>query len=551
MIALGAVAAGAPAALADDPTQAWATIDAPAQVYIPAGGPFAPYVGYSFADGGAEVPLPEHAKLVIDASGLKGIATVKANNKQCTASGLVVTCLDNGNLHGPWEPFTVIPEEGAKPGASGTVKYEVTADKATGDTAESKIVVGAPKLSIGKLKGRDGLKTGDTVDLPITVRNDGNLATERIDVWLTTGAPGLDFVSPKPKNCRFADDLDHQTAVYCSFDTALEPGKSATFSTALRAKVTDQALEDWVDYRAKAVTPDEHRDPNGTVGTDAAITLAPTTGGEFEQGAEGSVAFGADHHADFAARGGVVQRNKKTPTTGVVSFGLVNNGPAAAYRKDSKPLRYVDVMLPEGVTGSWNHIDEEPDENTDGACLTYLGEGRTKEFEAGHRHYVCPEADTELPGEGQMFGIGVNIAKDADKNAKGVVKLVPGPEGFDPRDTNADNDTAAITFKDASGSTGGSSSGSTGGSDENGSTGGSGSSSGGSDANGSTAGSGGSGSTGGSGSEDSSDGGSMALTGAAGITLIGGGAALALGLGAGAVVLTRRRRAAAGTVTSA
>ncbi|MFC0601974.1 hypothetical protein [Streptomyces palmae] len=543
VLALGAVATVAPAAFAEPPTQAYAVINAPAQAYIPAGGPFAPNVSYSFADEGAEVPLPENAKLVIDASGLKGIATVQANNEQCTASGLVVTCEDNGNLHGPFEPYTVTPEAGAKPGTGGTVKYEVTADKATSDTAETKLTVGSPQVAVGKIQGRDGLKTGDTVSLPISVKNVGNLATERVDVWLNTGAPGLEFTSPKPKNCRFNDDWDHNTAVYCSFDVALEPGKSATFSTPLRAKVTDQALANWVKYSAKAVSADESRDPNGEVGTDAAITLRPFTGGEFEQGAEGMATYNADNHADFAARGGAIKRDKKDPTTGSVAFGLVNNGPAAAYRHDGKPLVYVDVTLPEGVTATWNRVDEEPDEDATGECLTYVSEGQTKPFEGGHSRYLCPEASTELPGSGQTYSLGVKIAKDAPKDAKGTVKLVPGPAGLDLRDTNTANDTAAITFEGASGSTGGGDSDSTGGSDENGSGGDSKDK----DDAGTT---GGSDSAGGSTGDDSSDGGSMALTGAAGISLIGGGAALALGLGAGAVVLSRRR-ATTGASTSA
>ncbi|MFH8369069.1 hypothetical protein [Streptomyces sp. NPDC018031] len=553
VVALGA-ALGAPLAVADgEPTRSWAEIDAPAQINVAGGATIKPYVGYSFSDGGATFPLPRNAKLVIDATGLKGIATIKANNEQCTTSGAVVTCLDNGNLHGPWEPITLTAEAGAELGARGTLGYQVTADEATGDEASSTVVIGEPKVVAGKLPDRDGLKTGDTVELPVAVRNDGDLVTERVDVRLT-GAPGLRFAD-RPKNCRFDVEWDGSEIAWCAVEAAVEPGKAARLSRPLTAEVTGKALAPWIDYTVEAVPVDAHRDPNGTPGTGAPVGLTPVTGGEFADGGESSVSFGTGNHADFRARGGVIKTVKNVPTQGGLAFGLENDGPAAAYRRDGKPLLYADITLPEGVTAVSNHIDEEPDQDTTGACLTHLGEGRTKPFEGGHRRYLCPEAPTELPGEGQTYGLEVKIAKDADRTAKGVVRLVPGPDGFDVHDPNPANDTAVITFDGApGGDTGGDTGGGTdgGGSGDDGSSGGNGGN-GGSGSSGSAGGSDSAGSagtaTGGAGDSGSgsSGGGSMALTGAGGIGLIAGGAAVAVALGAGAVVVTRRRAAAADT----
>ncbi|WP_431042953.1 hypothetical protein ACQUSR_14330 [Streptomyces sp. P1-3] len=549
VIALGA-AAGAPAAFADGGvTQAWAVITAPGQINLAGSGPVAPYVTYSFADGGAEVPLPENAKFVIDASGLKGVATIKANHEQCTVSGAVVTCLDNGNLHGPWEAFTLTPEPGAKPGARGTITYEVTADKGTSDTDSSTVVVGSPKLVAGKLPDRKGLKTGDTVDLPIAVRNDGDLPAERVELRLR-GIPGLTFAN-RPKNCWFDEEYDGRPEAHCMVDATVEPGASAKLSNPLTVKVTDKALATWVDFSAEAVPAGSNDPLGGTRGTDAPLAFGPSAGGEFETKAESTVRLDADHHADFAARGGAIEPAKREPATGVLRFGLDNRGPAAAYRRDGEPLLYADVTLPKGVTGAWNELDEEPDDDTDGACLTYVAEGRTKPFEPGHSRYLCPEASNELPGGGQSYVLGVKIAKGADKKAEGTVKLVPGPAGFDRRDPDAGNDTAAITFKDAPGGSSGGAS--TGGGD--GSTGGSGGTGGetdpgdGSDgpsdeagSSGSSGSAGSSSSGGSSGSSGGSDGGSLALTGAGGVGLLAGGAAAALTVGAAAVAITRRRR---------
>lgn len=543
VLALGA-AVGAPVAAADgEPTQPWAKINAPHQINVAGGGTITPQVGYSFYDGGAEFPLPENAKLVIDASGLRGIATIRANHDRCTTSGAVVTCLDDGGLNGPWQPITLTADADAAPGATGTLGYEVTADKATGDKAASKVVIGEPRLVAGELPDRDGLKTGDTVGLPVAVRNDGDLATERVDLRLT-GAPGLTFVD-KPRNCRFAVEWDGGEVAYCAIETAVEPGGAATLSSPLTVEVTGKALAPWIDYSVQAVPADAPEDPNGTPGTGAPVGLVPHTGGEFPGTAEGSVVFATGNRADFRARGGAIETSKGQPTEGALTFGLENDGPAAAYRRDGKPLLYADITLPEGVTGVSNRIDEEPDQDTTGECLTYLGEGRTKPFEAGHRRYLCPEAPTELPGEGQTYGLGVRIDEDADRTAKGTVKLVPGPDGFDVRDPDPADDTAVITFKGAgTSSTGGST---TGGGADGGASGGD----GGADSAGSAGSPGPSGSTGSgdaagsTGSPGSSGGGSMALTGAGGIGLIAGGAAVAVALGAGAVVVTRRRAAAA------
>ncbi|MFI0735131.1 hypothetical protein ACH4S9_40040 [Streptomyces sp. NPDC021225] len=543
VIALG-TAVGAPSAYAEDePTQPWAEITAPRQIALPSAAAgqeaVAPSVGYSFADGGAEFPLPENAKMVIDASGLEGVATIKAKNEQCTASGAVVTCLDNGNLHGPWEPFTLTADSDAEPGASGTISYEVTADGATGDKGSSKVVVGSPQLVVGKLPDRDGLKTGSTVDLPLTVRNTGDLPAERVNIELSS-VPGIEFTT-KPKNCSFGSEWDDSARVYCSIDTAIEPGRSAKLDTPLTVKVTKAALAPWIDYAVEAVPAGSEANPNGTPGTGSPIAFTAAPGGDFETGGKSSVSLRTDNHADFRAVGGAITP-QADGTTGGLRFGLTNGGPAAAYRKDGQPLLYADITLPKGVTGLTNHIDEEPDQDTTGECLTYVSETETKKFEPGHSRYLCPEASTELPGEGQMYGLGVKIAKGADQNATGTVKLVPGPAGFSTNDPNSANDTAKITFKGASG--GPDESSSTGGDGTAGSTdGGSGDGSASGSQKGGTSGSGDS-ATGGGSSDDGSKGGTMALTGAGGIGLMAGGAAVALALGGAAVVVTRRRRAA-------
>ncbi|GAA2430843.1 hypothetical protein [Streptomyces macrosporus] len=536
--AIGMVAAAvgpAPAASAqDEPTRSWAVIDAPSRIELPTpsegGGPVAPYAGYGFHDGGHTFPWPKNVRFVIDAGGLAGVATIKANHEDCTAEGAVVTCVDDGNLHAPWEPFTLTAAPDAEPGARGTLRYEVTADDATGDTAASEVVVGAPKLVVGALPDHAGLEPGDTVELPLTVRNTGTLPTERIDLRLR-GVPGLRFAS-RPENCRFTpEDAYDGPGVHCAVEHALAPGEAATLDRPLTVETTEEAMATWIDYSVSAVPADGEKDPNGTPGTDAPLGLKPATGGDFEEGDSGSVDILVDNHADFAVRGGEIVRAKGDAGRGSLSFGLVNDGPAAAWRKDREPLLYVDVTLPEGVTAVSNVIDEEPDDDASGECLVYVDENRTRRFEPGHRRYLCPEAPTESPGGGQTYRLGVKIAEGAERAGnEGTVRIVPGPGEFSVNDPDPENDTARITFADAPGGgpsaspspskpAGGTDGGSDGGGD------------------GGSGGDKGAGDTGGTGTPD----GSLASTGAPGTGLIAAVAA-ALAAGGAAVLLAVRRR---------
>ncbi|GAA2413559.1 hypothetical protein GCM10010420_48890 [Streptomyces glaucosporus] len=532
-IGLAAAAAGpVPAASADEPTRAWAVIDAPDRIALPVpsagGGPVAPHAGYGFYDGGETFPAPENVRFVIDATGLEGVATIAANHESCTAEGAVVTCVDDGSLHAPWEPFTLTAVPGAGLGAKGTLTYEVTADRATGDTASSEVVVGAPELVVGTLPDRKGLKPGDTVELPLTVRNTGTLPTERIDLRLR-GVPGLTFTS-RPENCRFMpDDSYDGPGVHCAVEHELAPGGTAVLDEPLEVRVTEKALATWIDYSATAVPAGSPGDPNGTPGTGAPLGMEPAGGGDFEDDGSGTVELLADNHADFAARGGGITRAKGDPGSGTVSFGVVNNGPAAAYRRDRKPLLYVDVTLPEGVTAVGNPVDEEPDEDASGECLVYGDGDGTGRFEPGHRRYLCPQAPTEEPGRGQTYTLEVRIAEGAEKAGnEGTVRLVPGPEGFSADDPDAANDTARITFARTPGEgpePSPSPSEPAGGAD------------GGKDGNGGPE--GGSGSSGGNGAEG--PGGSLASTGTSG-TVTAAAAAALLAAGGAAVLLAVRRR---------
>ncbi|WP_326774680.1 hypothetical protein [Streptomyces sp. NBC_01445] len=432
------------------PTQSYAVVTAPAQIAVPASGTaIAPDAGYSFADDGVEgLPLPENAKFVIDASGLKGIATIKAKNDQCTAVGAVVTCLDNGNLHGPFEPFTLSAVAGTKPGDTGTLRYEVTADKATPDTETSKVVIGSPKIQVSALPARSGLTPGQSVGYPVVLRNTGDLPTEQITVRLT-GSPGVTFAG-KHSNCLYLpgdfgrDDAD----VTCVFKTAIAPGATVGFSNPLEGSLGKNAFHTWTDITAEAVPASSGTDTGGTPGKGAALTLSPATGTDFADSHR--VTYDADNAADFLAVGAVLVPGKKG-STHPLAFGLRNAGPAVVAHPDSKPVAYAEVTLPKGVVAKSVRVDEEPDDQASGDCYTYTG-GKTSPFEPGHRRYLCPDTVSEESGDGQMYRFQVSYEKDlAAGAARGTVTVRPG-DGIVLNDPDQSNDEAAITVGEASSS---------------------------------------------------------------------------------------------------
>jgi len=426
------------------PTQSYASINAPAQIAVPASGTaVAPDAGYSFADDGVEgLPLPEHAKFVIDASGLKGIATIKAKNDQCTADGAIVTCLDNGNLHGPFEPFTLTAVPGTKPGDTGTLRYDVTADKATPDTATSKVVIGSPKVQVAALPAKSGLEPGQSVGYPVVLRNTGDLPTEQITVRLT-GNAGVTFAR-KHSNCLYLPgDFNREDAdVTCVFKTAIAPGDTVGFSNPLEGSLGKDAFHTWTDISAEAVPASSDTDTGGTPGKGAALTLTPATGSDFADSQR--VTYDADNAADFLAVGAVLVPGKKG-STHPLAFGLRNAGPAVVAHPGNKPVAYVDVTLPRGVVAKSVRVDEEPDDQASGDCFTYTG-GKTSPFEPGHRRYLCPDTVSEESGDGQMYRFEVSYEKDLVAGAaRGTVTVRPGA-GIVLNDPDQSNDEAEITI---------------------------------------------------------------------------------------------------------
>ncbi|MFD4561398.1 LPXTG cell wall anchor domain-containing protein [Streptomyces sp. NPDC058469] len=429
------------------PTQAYATIEADKQLNV---GPAAQsvHVGWMFYDGGANVPVPTNQTLVIDARDLAGIASVAVDDPRCTAAGQVLTCVDKDDSQQPYVDFTVRADAGAALGATGTLKYTVSAEHGTGATAEAKVVVGVPDLVVGKVPDVTHAKIGSRIELPLQLRNTGDLATDRRIMLRWESLGGLVF-DRKFSNCTYGDGDDpvepgSQASVTCVFTAPVAAGATVELSSPLTATVGEHVLTAVTDYSAELLKPGVQ--PGGGIypGTGPELTLVPASGAGdgFESGATGRVSVSADSSADLAATAAVTPR--RTAGEWTLTLNAVNHGPASAYGIGDKAVALVDVVLPKGTVATGNAF-EEGEDTPYGECFLWVSDTRTAPFAAGHRHYVCPVPRGIAAGKSQLFVLWVKPAKDYD-DAKGTATVRPGPAGIPLHDPNAANDSVTFAF---------------------------------------------------------------------------------------------------------
>ncbi|CAM5677129.1 hypothetical protein [Streptomyces afghaniensis 772] [Streptomyces afghaniensis] len=457
VLALAPSAPGA-AAVGDDPsatpsplpTQAYATISAEKQVNVGPGAQSAT-VGWMFWDGGAQVPVPTNDSLVIDARDLAGIASVTVDDPRCTADGRVFTCVNKGASQSRSVDFTLRTDAGARPGVSGTIAYTLTADRATGATAKAEVVVGTPKLDVGRVPDVTHARVGSRIDVPLRLRNTGDLATDRRIMLRWESEGGLVF-DRKYSNCAYGEGDDPRepggrTSVTCVFPVSSDsvPAEGTVeLSSPLTATVGKRVLTAVTDYSARLLKPLEQPGGGSHRGTGPALTLvrASGTGGGFEHGAEGRFTVAADNSADLAAE--AVTKPSRRAGEWLLDINAVNHGPASAYGIDDKSVAVVDVVLPKGVVaGGTAHMEEE--DSPYGPCLLRVGSTTTAPFEAGHRHYVCSVPFGVAAGKGQLFELWVKRAKGYD-GAKGRATVRPGPAGIPLHDPDASNDSITFAF---------------------------------------------------------------------------------------------------------
>ncbi|MEU6145876.1 hypothetical protein ABZ848_36730 [Streptomyces sp. NPDC047081] len=361
----------------------------------------------------------------------------------------------------------------------------------------------APELVVGGIEPIDGLKPGNTFDLPVTVANKGTGAAKK--VWVDYAVTrGLDFTEV-PSNCwtqhiRPYDEMPERWTVVCEFEQAVEPGVVYTPDTPLRVKALDRALND--ELRLRVGTDDPVADDNGSppvAGTAPAVKLVESQAGEEGSARVVDVPVTSVNTADFQVTGAALKGSVGETVPMKVEF--TNAGPAWVMPKPGD--RPVSVVI-------------TPPAGTSVVKTAAFCQAKGAAYRCGMRQPALNEGGRET------YTFQLKIDKRLAQ-AKGSVALSTEARPFDPDKTN---DKADITLEVTGG----------------GPTSSPGSTPSGSGGSGGSGGSSGSGNSTGSADGSSSTGASLAETGSS-APAVTGVAAAAVVTGAGMLAIARRRRA--------
>lgn len=347
----------------------------------------------------------------------------------------------------------------------------------------------------------DGVRPGDSVDVPFAVKNKGDAPATRVVLYLS-GSQGLAY-DKKYSNCVYEDapaqdEGPAQVNAVCDIEQTLEPGVVYEPAEPIGLNVLDRALYErlGVNILAGVDTFPEGTQHGG--GADPVLKLVERTAPEAPgtvHGGELATGITAENTADFALTGSKVKGAAGRTVDAEVTFA--NKGPAWARNDVYGPIGVFDVGIPEGTT-----VTKVPEFCEPAGAATYRCT----------TPYNYADEDSE-----RAYVFGLRIDKVV-ANATGAVAFVKGDHhwGTLPFDKNRANNKAEIIVNapDGGSATGGTSGGAAGGT------------------------SGGSGSSGGTGTGTQL--GELAETGS-GSTLLAGAVAATLLTAGGAAVAVRRR----------
>ncbi|MFJ4711354.1 hypothetical protein [Streptomyces sp. NPDC088785] len=507
------------------------------------GGPAEPQVVLRLAttdtepepDDNGFVPILRYGdfRIRIDATGLKGVASVKL---PCGGGGPIAECkvheLAEGERHNLLGGIRLDIDDDSAVGDSGSIR--ITGETRGEDRGVTftpltvDVTVGGTQYRTRELSEPRGFRAGDVYGAPVGFRNEG--AAGDGAVLRLHGSRGLSLPD-RYGNCAYKEttdgDLTHRGIdAICTVPGRFEAGTAYTVAEPLKVRAAGFALDDVFSYRFSAVSSARAKalltEDGYTRGTGAPLTLeelpdAPAA--HYTDRAELSLPTSGAY--DLVLTGASAKGGAGDTVT--ADIGFRNDGPGwiSALRPGHEPLGFT-VAVPEGA-----RVTKAPD-RCDPATIG-----------GGAKGYRCRIA-TPLREDAQLtFPFELRI-DEVVADARGEVTL---PAGDTPRESEPSDNTAWIVLNGtgdgqgpggaadggtaASPSPGAATEGSSGSSDTSGTSGTSG------DSGSSAAGSG-----------ERGPGGGLALTGAGGVLLVGGVAVLALGAGAAAVVVTRRRRTA-------
>ncbi|WP_370128733.1 LPXTG cell wall anchor domain-containing protein [Streptacidiphilus sp. EB103A] len=476
-------------------------------------------------------------KVVVDATGLKGAVELSLGkncsftgadhqHELCTLGNLPIGALGGAGAAAEFS-VGVRAAVGAVAGQQGNVTFKVTADNAV-EAANQHDYLGVtvgdgPDLAINDLGSVIKTPAGKTTALPLRLTNLGSTDAKGIVIGLHDQR-GNATVPGNFSNCVYGSYQGGVREVECSFpDAVVKPGQTFQLQTPFSVSVPAGAHGDQIQYYAGLSKDDWIGTPTGTKGTGPVLQLVQVTGaGRAVATPDPSKDIDTYNNlyytnidtgivSDVAAVGGTV--NGVVGKVSTVTVGTRNSG-----NTTFTSLINIGPDLPKGTLGTYVTFPGDVQvTSVPKACVVELsGPDGSGYSGSGTPHaYACATQKTVAPGQAVTFAFGIKPLRTFSGDWGNVVALAA-------EDTTANftDDVARLVINSAK-SSGGSAPSSTAASSS-------------SSAQPSSAAS----------ASPTAGGGSLASTGGGSDStplMLAGAAAIALG--AGAVLVARRRKA--------
>jgi LPXTG-motif cell wall-anchored protein len=403
----------------------------------------------------------KNLKLTIDGSSLVGVAELQLPS-QCafTDQAHLQAVCTLGTVAGyaiSETDLAVRSAAGAAVGASGKLVLHYTADNATedgqGGSADdtTTVTVGqGADLAVGRLAPMHVPAGASGATVQATVSNLGDQDAHGVDLLM--GALGDGFaIAGNYSNCRYVDEAD----VLCSFpDVVIKPGETYEPATAVPVTAADNAVAGAVVYGYDTTDGQmvSHFPSGGKPGTGSPLKLVQVTGTAARSAQAADINYDNNIAAapisttkvyDLAAVGASVHGTVGKPFTATVGLRNVGTVPTTASGAQDGPQTVVGVGFPKGVK-----VGKAPslcqDLGTPGGqakvgakALTRVRAALRPAVSLG-QVYMCAVNQAVAPGKSALFTFSLTSPEQL-KDAQGmVVAMSLGP------DENPANDEAAL-----------------------------------------------------------------------------------------------------------
>ena len=410
-------------------------LDTQENYYLPTAGE-GPNLGLGITASGGDA---HDVSVVVDASSLAGKATMEVTG-DCVNTGTLKVRCDVGPLSGKEsiDPFFLKPTAAAKAGDTGAITYTATASDATTVTGRTDVLVGGPKLVARPYPALKGIAPGGVFERTPAFANTGTAPADKGVMLMVQDSEGVSLARDH-SNCHYSERPD--VGAWCRFDTPVAAGTAYETDAPLRytaAKDTMYGYNSYVVWPVGGTAPDSF-DPSDfpATGTGAPLGLKSVAAGSGFTGS-GYGTFATTQHADYQALGDTVEG--KVGKTVSITLGVRNNGPGWMNFRwmDTENSGTFVVTPPAGTTitgvpGPGEQGDPGPQWN----CTPR---------KAGAKSYTCDISSTDFrPGNSVTQEFRVRIDRVVP-GARGGVRAVENAE-YPNRDDDASNDSAAITVK--------------------------------------------------------------------------------------------------------